>query len=90
MTIDEVIAGVPAWAGRDVQAESIEGGLTNANYRLTVDGGDQYCVRIPGKDSSLLAVDRMAEYRNTLAAAEAGVGAHVAYTVGDEPVMVLE
>ena len=90
MTIDEVIAGVPAWAGRDVQAESIEGGLTNANYRLTVDGGEQYCVRIPGKDSSLLAVDRMAEYRNTLAAAEAGVGAHVAYTVGDEPVMVLE
>ena len=36
VTIDEVIAGVPAWAGGDVQAESIEGGLTNANYRLTV------------------------------------------------------
>jgi len=90
MTIDEVIAGVPAWAGRDVAAESIEGGLTNANYRITVDDGRRYCVRIPGKDSSLLAVDRMAEYRNTLAAAEAGVGAQVAYTVGDEPVMVLE
>ena len=89
MTIDEVIAGVPAWAGRDVQAESIEGGLTNANYRLTV-GDEQFCVRIPGSDSSLLAVDRRAEYLNTLAAAEAGVGAHVRYTVGDEPVMVLE
>ena len=48
MTIDEVIAGVPAWAGRDVQAESIEGGLTNANYRLTV-GDEQFCVRIPGQ-----------------------------------------
>ena len=89
MTIDEVIAGVPAWAGRDVQVESIEGGLTNANYRLTV-GDEQFCVRIPGRDSSLLAVDRRAEHLNTLAAAEAGVGAHVRYTVGDEPVMVLE
>jgi thiamine kinase-like enzyme len=89
VTIDEVIAGVPAWAGRDVLVESIEGGLTNANFRLTV-GDEQFCVRIPGRDSSLLAVDRRAEYLNTLAAAEAGVGAHVPYTVGDEPVMVLE
>ena len=89
MTIDEVIAGVPAWAGRDVRVESIEGGLTNANYRLTV-GDEQFCVRIPGRDSSLLAVDRQAEYLNTLAAAEAGVGARVVHTVGDEPVMVLE
>ena len=89
MTIDEVIAGVPAWAGIDVQVESIEGGLTNANYRLTA-GDEQFCVRIPGRDSSLLAVDRRAEHLNTLAAAEAGVGAHVRYTVGDEPVMVLE
>jgi thiamine kinase-like enzyme len=89
VTIDEVIAGVPAWAGRDVLIESIEGGLTNANYRLTV-GDEQFCVRIPGRDSSLLAVDRRAEHLNTLAAAEAGVGAAVRYTVGDEPVMVLE
>ena len=89
MTIDEVIAGVPAWAGRDVEVESIEGGLTNANYRLTV-GEERFCVRIPGRDSSMLAVDRRAEYLNTLAAAEAGVGARVMHTVGDEPVMVLE
>jgi thiamine kinase-like enzyme len=89
MTIDEVIAGVPAWAGRDVRAESIDGGLTNANYRLVV-GDEQFCVRIPGRDSSLLAVDRREEHLNTLAAAEAGVGAQVRYTVGDEPVMVLE
>lgn len=89
MTIDEVIAGVPAFAGRDVLVESIEGGLTNANYRLTA-GEERFCVRIPGRDSSLLAVDRQAEYRNTMAAAEAGVGAHVRYIVGDEPVMVLE
>ena len=42
MTIDEVIAGVPAWAGRDVAAESIEGGLTNANYRITAELGAEW------------------------------------------------
>ncbi len=89
MTIDDVIAGVPAFAGQTVGVEPIDGGLTNTNYRLTV-AGRRYCVRIPGRDSSLLAVDRQAEYRNTLAAAAAGVGAAVPYTVGDIPVMVLE
>jgi len=90
VTIDEVIAGVPAWAGIDVQVEPIEGGLTNTNYRLTVSGDARYCVRIPGADSSLLAIDREVEWRNTVAAAASGAGAGVAYVVGDIPVMVLE
>ena len=89
MTIDDVIAGVPAFAGKEVLVEPIEGGLTNANFRLTVDGS-RYCVRIPGKDSTLLAVDRQNEWRNTVAAAASGAGARVAATVGDIPVMVLE
>lgn len=88
MTIDDVIAGVPEWAGKHVASEPIEGGLTNLNYRLTVDGV-RYCVRIPGADSALLAIDRKAEYANTLAAATTGVGAPVAHAVGDVPVMVL-
>ena len=89
LSIEEVIAGVPAWAGRDVRAEEISGGLTNRNYRIHVDD-ERFCVRIPGADSSLLAIDRQVEYRNTLAAAASGAGAAVIATVGDLPVMVLE
>ena len=88
MTIDEVIAEIDEWNGKEVVVESIEGGLTNLNYRLTVEG-ERYCVRVPGADSDLLAIDRRAEYANTLAAATTGVGAPVAYAVGDIPVMVL-
>ncbi len=89
MTIDDVIAGVPAWRGLEIAIEPIEGGLTNTNYRLTV-AGERFCVRIPGQDSSLLAIDREVEYRNTVAAAESGAGARVVHAVGDTPVMVLE
>jgi thiamine kinase-like enzyme len=89
MTIDDVIAGVAAWRDATVTVEPIDGGLTNTNYRLTVNG-ERYCVRIPGRDSSLLAVDRAVEYRNTLAAAASGAGALVVHAVGDTPVMVLE
>jgi thiamine kinase-like enzyme len=90
LTIDDVIAGVPAFSGREVAVEPIEGGLTNLNYRLTVDGGERFCVRIPGRDSSLLAVDRQVEWKNTVAAASSGVGARVVHVVGALPVMVLE
>jgi thiamine kinase-like enzyme len=89
MTVDELIAGIPAWAGKRVEATPIEGGLTNENYRLEVEG-ERYCVRIPGADSSLLAIDRRVEYANTVAAAESGVGAKVVHAVGEVPVMVLE
>lgn len=75
-SIEEVIAAVPAWAGRDVTAEPIPAGLTNRNYRVTV-GDEIVFVRIPGADTELLAVDRVNELHNTRAAAAAGVGPRV-------------
>jgi len=58
-------------------AESVAplpGGLTNTNYKVVADGR-AYVVRISNKDSGLLAIDRQNEIHNTIAAAEAGVGA---------------
>ena len=88
-TIDDVIARIPDWQGRDVQAAPLSGGLTNSNYRVDVDGG-AYVVRIPGQSTELLSVNRQHEYHNTLAAAQAGVGAQIGHYLPDIPVMVLE
>ena len=59
---------------RDV--EPLAGGLTNTNYKVTTPNG-RYVVRIAGKDTGLLAIDRENEAHNTIAAAETGVGAPV-------------
>jgi thiamine kinase-like enzyme len=73
-TIEAVIAAIPVWAAaREVRTEAIPAGLTNHNYRVTVDG-TPYFVRVPGPGGDLLAVDRGNEVHNTRAAAEAGVG----------------
>src|SRR4051794_11250620 len=57
-------------------ARPLEGGITNRNYRLRWGGRD--CVlRLPGKDTRLLGIDRRAEYEATRAAADAGVGPEV-------------
>ena len=54
----------------------LEGGITNRNYRLRWGGRD--CVlRLPGKDTDLLGIDRRTECEATRAAAAAGVGPEV-------------
>jgi thiamine kinase-like enzyme len=52
--------------------------------------GRPYFVRVPGKGTELLAVDRANEYHNTKAAAQAGVGPKVLYHLPEYDVMVLE
>jgi thiamine kinase-like enzyme len=87
-SIEEVIAAIPAWAGRDVRAEAIPAGLTNRNWKVTVNGVAHF-VRIPGAATDLLAVDRANERHNTRAAAEAGVGPPVLHELPEWDVFVL-
>jgi len=88
-SIEEVVAAVPAWRGRDVVTSPITGGLTNRNFRVTVNGLPHF-VRIPSAGTDLLAVDRANELHNTRAAAAAGVGARVLHHLPAWDVIVLE
>jgi thiamine kinase-like enzyme len=87
MPLEEVLAAVPEL--RDAQAvEPLAGGLTNTNYKVTSPSGC-YVVRISGKDTSLLAIDRENEVHNTIAAAETGVGAPFVAALPEQDALVL-
>ena len=88
-SIEEVIAAVPAWAGRTVTSRAITGGLTNRNFRVDVDSVPHF-VRIPGPGTDLLAVDRANELHNTRSAAVAAAGARVLHHLPLWDVIVLE
>ena len=92
-TIEDVIAAIPVWAnaraGAGIEVAPISGGLTNRNFRVTVDGTSHF-VRIPGVGTDLLAIDRGNELANTIAAGEAGVGARVLHRLPAWNVIVLE
>lgn len=88
-SIEQVIAAIPAWAGRTVEAEPIPAGLTNSNWRVTVEGVPHF-VRIPGPATDLLSVDRANERANTRAAAVAGVGPAMVHELPEWDVFVLE
>jgi thiamine kinase-like enzyme len=85
--LEEVLAAVPEL--HDATAvEPLAGGLTNTNYKVTSPSGT-YVVRISGKDSSLLAIDRDNEVHNTVAAAQTGVGAPFVAAVPEHGALVL-
>lgn len=71
-----VVAAIPVWAGLEVRAEALPGGITNRNFRLEA-GGQTFVVRIAGRDTELLGIDREAERRTAEAAAAAGVAPEV-------------
>ena len=87
MPLDEVLEAVPEL--RNAQSvEPLTGGLTNTNYKVTTPAGC-FVVRISGKDTSLLAIDRENEVHNTVAAAETGVGAPFVAALREHDALVL-
>src|SRR5437773_2350291 len=61
---------------RSATITDLSGGITNRNYRVDV-GGSSYVLRVGGKDTDLLGIDRSTEHAASLRAAEVGVGPEV-------------
>jgi thiamine kinase-like enzyme len=88
-SIEEVVASAATFADREVDIEDLSGGLTNTNHLVTADG-DRYVVRIPGRSTELLAVDRRNERHNAEAAATTGVSPRIVEYLEGWNVMILE
>jgi thiamine kinase-like enzyme len=75
--LGRLLEQVPCLAGQERVVTPLPGGLTNENYRVRTASGLDVVVRLSAPGSALLGVDRDAEWRNSLVAARAGVGAPV-------------
>jgi thiamine kinase-like enzyme len=87
-SLDETLGPIAARLG-DPEGDPIplEGGITNRNYRVRFAGED-VVVRLPGKDTDLLGIDRTAEREAGELAARAGVGPEVVAMLDDPPCLV--
>ena len=75
------------WPGRAFELEPLGGGITNHNFKVAVDG-DTCVLRIGGKDTELLGIDRSVEHGASLVAAGLGVGPEVVGFVEPEGYLV--
>jgi thiamine kinase-like enzyme len=92
MTLDlyrGLLDSIPWLRGQDYAVHELPGGLTNVNLKVTY-AGRVVVVRVAQEGGDLLAVDHSVEHLNSLAAAEAGVGAPVVDYLPDPGLMVVE
>jgi thiamine kinase-like enzyme len=85
--VDVETIAARVWPGRRVAIEPLGGGITNRNFRVDCDGRS-YVLRIGGKDTHVLGIDRAAEFSAASAAASLGVGPEVVDFVEPEGYLV--
>jgi thiamine kinase-like enzyme len=73
---------------RPFEVVELPGGLTNRNFKVATPEG-AIVVRIWGRASGALAIDRDHEYRNSVIAAASGVGAPVISYLPEESALVI-
>ena len=75
------------WPGEATTIEPLGGGITNHNFRVEV-GDEVFVLRIGGKDTELLGIERSAEYAASKVAAELGLAPEVVAFVEPEGYLV--
>jgi thiamine kinase-like enzyme len=87
-SLEETLGPISARLG-EIEGDPVplEGGITNRNYRVRFAGED-LVVRLPGKDTELLEIDRAAEKAAGELAASTGVGPEVVAMLDDPPCLV--
>src|SRR2546423_10949980 len=83
----EHIINLLGWRVDAVTVTPLAGGITNQNYRLDT-GRETFVLRIGGKGTHLLGIDRGREHTCTAIAAQMGVGAEVIRFLASEDVLV--
>lgn len=84
MTTSLEQAAERVWPGRRPTLETLSGGITNKNVKVSLDGELPYVLRVPGRDTELLGIERQVEHEATLAAAALGVAPDVVQFVEPE------
>ena len=78
---------VPGWAGRASVIGTLAGGITNRNLLVDVDG-DRFVLRLAGKDTELLGIDRSVERLAAQRASSLGIAPAVVAFVEPEQYLV--
>src|SRR5260370_38784692 len=81
--IERILRQIPGWSISDVVINPLVGGITNQNYRVDI-GEESFVLRIGGKGTNPLGIDRERESICTAIAAQGCAGAEVLHFLAAE------
>lgn len=87
LSLEDALARVPQWSGKELQTSFLAGGITNKNYRVDVEG-ESYVLRLAGTKTELLGINRRDEYAAHRAAASIGVAPEILRFIEPEGCLV--
>ncbi|KGT94118.1 choline kinase [Erwinia typographi] len=88
--VEKAVAAVPEWQTCDVRYRPVSGGISNANWRVDVEGAPgAYFVKIPGEGTERF-INRDTAHEASLKAAETGYGAQVVAYLREQGVEIFE
>jgi thiamine kinase-like enzyme len=71
--ISPILQRIPQFASSEsLEINELTGGITNRNYKITVDG-ESYVLRLGGNETQFLGIDRRTEYECSLLASQIGI-----------------
>ena len=71
--ISSILQRIPQFASaKSPEIKELSGGITNKNYKITVDDGS-YVLRLGGNETKYLGIDRKIEYECSLLASQIGI-----------------
>ena len=86
--IDQALSTIEEWKSKKITYELMTIGITNPNYKVTVDGKD-YFLKIPGAGTEAF-IDRDNCHQANIIGMETGIGPKVLYYFEDTGVEVWE
>jgi thiamine kinase-like enzyme len=88
MQIEDIIARIDEWRGKNIRWEPLGGGITNHNYTVYIDD-EKYVMRIPGAGTDIF-IDRDNELECSIEAGKSGVTPRVLHHLKPENISVVQ
>ena len=86
-TIDEAIARVDDWKGKEISYKPVSGGITNPNFKVDVEG-EHFFLKIPGAGTDY--INREVCHEANVIADESKAGPRVYYYFEDTGVEIFQ
>jgi thiamine kinase-like enzyme len=88
--LEQAITHLPEWRGRAARYSPVSGGISNTNWRVSIEGERvDYFIKIPGVGTEMF-IDRNTAHDASLKAADTGYGAPVVAFIDQMGVEVFE
>lgn len=79
---------IPGWSDKSLDISLLEGGITNCNFRVQVNAGEEFVARLCGEGTEQLGINREFEHQVSRIVADLNIAPEVIYFDARNPLLI--